>query len=52
MKTYTLNEVQDKLLGRKGTQARDKFENKLQKELTEKVKLHVELPCATINMKR
>ena len=30
MKTYTLDEVQDKLIGKKGTTNRDKFEYELQ----------------------
>ena len=33
MKTYTLNQVQDKLIGKMGTPARDKFEYDLQMEL-------------------
>ncbi len=33
MKTYTLDEVQDKLLGKKGTPNRDKFEYELQMDL-------------------
>lgn len=33
MKTYTLNEVQDKLLGKIGTARRDKFEYELQMDL-------------------
>jgi HTH-type transcriptional regulator / antitoxin HipB len=33
MKTYTLNQVQDKLIGKVGTPARDKFEYDLQIEL-------------------
>ena len=33
MKTYTLNQVQDKLIGKVGTSARDKFEYDLQMEL-------------------
>ena len=33
MKTYTLDEVQDKLIGKKGTVARDKFEYELQMDL-------------------
>ena len=33
MKTYTLDEVQNKLLGKKGTAARDKFEYELQMDL-------------------
>ena len=33
MKTYTLNQVQDKLIGKVGTPARDKFEYDLQMEL-------------------
>ncbi len=33
MKTYTLDEVQDKLLGKKGTERRDKFEYELQMDL-------------------
>jgi HTH-type transcriptional regulator / antitoxin HipB len=33
MKTYTLDEVQDKLLGKKGTVRRDKFEYELQMDL-------------------
>jgi DNA-binding XRE family transcriptional regulator len=32
MKTYTLNQVQDKLIGKMGTPARDKFEYDLQIE--------------------
>jgi HTH-type transcriptional regulator/antitoxin HipB len=32
MKTYTLNQVQDKLIGKVGTPARDKFEYELQME--------------------
>jgi len=30
MKTYTLNQVQDKLIGKTGTFERDLFENELQ----------------------
>lgn len=33
MKTYTLDEVQDKLLGKIGTERRDKFEYELQMDL-------------------
>jgi DNA-binding XRE family transcriptional regulator len=33
MKTYTLNQVQDKLIGKVGTPARDKFEYDFQMEL-------------------
>jgi DNA-binding XRE family transcriptional regulator len=33
MKTYTLKQVQDKLIGKVGTPARDKFEYDLQMEL-------------------
>lgn len=33
MKTYTLNEVQDKLIGKIGTDERDRFEYELQMEL-------------------
>ena len=33
MKTYTLKQVQDKLIGKMGTPARDKFEYDLQIEL-------------------
>ncbi len=33
MKTYTLDDVQDKLLGKKGTATRDKFEYELQMDL-------------------
>lgn len=33
MKTYTLDEVQDKLIGKKGTPNRDKFEYGLQMDL-------------------
>lgn len=33
MKTYTLNQVQDKLIGKVGTPVRDKFEYELQMEL-------------------
>ena len=34
MKTCTLDEVQDKLIGKHGTPDRDKFESELQMELT------------------
>lgn len=37
MKTYTLNEVQDKLIGKIGTSDRDIFEYELQMELIDKV---------------
>ena len=33
MKTYTLDEVQDKLIGKKGTRERDIFEYELQMDL-------------------
>lgn len=33
MKTYTLDEVQDKLIGKKGTPTRDRFEYELQMDL-------------------
>ncbi|MBX3163679.1 MAG: helix-turn-helix transcriptional regulator [Bacteroidetes bacterium] len=33
MKTYTLNEVQDKLIGKKGTPNRERFEYELQMDL-------------------
>ena len=33
MKTYTLNQVQDKIIGKKGTPNRDKFEYELQLDL-------------------
>jgi HTH-type transcriptional regulator / antitoxin HipB len=33
MKTYTLEEVQDRLIGEKGTPERDKFEYELQMDL-------------------
>ena len=33
MKTYTLNDVQDKIIGKKGTPNRDKFEYELQMDL-------------------
>lgn len=33
MKTYTLDQVQDKLIGKKGTVARDLFEYELQMDL-------------------
>ncbi len=33
MKTYTLDEVQDKIVGKKGTQNRDRFEYELQMDL-------------------
>jgi hypothetical protein len=33
MKTYTLEEVQDSLIGKKGTPERDKFEYELQMDL-------------------
>lgn len=34
MKTHTLDEVQDKIIGKRGTVRRDKFENELQMDLT------------------
>ena len=34
MKTYTLDEVQDKIIGKRGTVRRDRFENELQMDLT------------------
>ena len=33
MKTYTLDQVQDKIIGKKGTQNRDRFEYELQMDL-------------------
>ncbi len=33
MKTYTLNQVQDRLIGKKGTPERDRFEYELQLDL-------------------
>ena len=33
MKTYSLDEVQDKIIGKKGTASRDKFEYELQMDL-------------------
>ena len=33
MKTYTLDEVQDKIIGKKGTVKRDRFEYELQMDL-------------------
>lgn len=33
IKIYTLNEAQDKIIGKVGTPQRDSFENKLNKEL-------------------
>ena len=33
MKTYTLDEVQDKIIGKKGTAGRDRFEYELQMDL-------------------
>lgn len=36
MKTYTLDEVQDKIIGKKGTSDRDKFEYELQMDLIRK----------------
>ena len=33
MKKYTLNEVQDELIGKKGTPERDRFEYEIQREL-------------------
>ena len=53
MKTHTLDEVQDKLIGKKGTPERDRFEYELNQEMTghAKVKLQVELPPhASINI--
>ncbi len=37
MKTYTLDEVQDKIIGKKGTPNREKFEYELQMDLIGKV---------------
>lgn len=37
MKTYTLNEVQDKLIGKGGTPERDHFEYELQMDLIGKI---------------
>lgn len=34
MKTYNLDEVQDKIIGKRGTVRRDRFENELQMDLT------------------
>ena len=34
MKTYTLDEVQDKIIGKLRTVCREKFENELQRDLT------------------
>ena len=34
MKTYTLDEVQEKIIGKRGTVRRDRFENELQMDLT------------------
>ena len=39
MKTYTLDEVQDKLIGKVGTPARDKFEYELQIELQKALRI-------------
>ena len=36
MKAYTLNKVQDKLIGKIGTARRDKFEQELKIELADK----------------
>lgn len=40
MKTYTLNQVQDKLIGKVGTPNRDKFEYELQMDLIGKAIKH------------
>ena len=37
MKTYTLDEVQDKIIGKAGTPVRDKYEHELQMDLIGKV---------------
>lgn len=34
MKTYNLDEVQDKIIGKRGTVRRDRFENELPMDLT------------------
>ena len=52
---YTLDEVQDKLIGQVGTPNRDKFEYELQmdligKALKAKVKLQIELSQTQINI--
>jgi hypothetical protein len=33
MKTYSLDEITDKYIGKKGTQKRDEFENKLRLDI-------------------
>jgi len=38
MKTYTLDQVTDKLIGKVGTPKRDKFEKELQAELRDYIK--------------
>ncbi len=40
MKAYTLDQVQDKLIGKKGTPRRDKFEYELQMDLIGKAIKH------------
>ena len=34
MKTYNLDDVQEKIIGKRGTACRDRFENELQMDLT------------------
>lgn len=40
MKAYTIEQVQEKLIGKKGTPARDKFEHELQMDLIGKATRH------------
>ena len=43
MKTYTLNEVKDKYLGKKGTAKRDSYENELRLDLIGEAKLKYDI---------
>ena len=45
MKTYTLEEVQDKLIGEIGTPNRDKFEYELQMDLIGKAIKQTRIEC-------
>ncbi len=49
MKTYTLAEVQNNLIGKIGSPERDKFEYELQMDLTEKANMATASKTKTIS---
>ena len=51
MKTYTLNEVQDKLIGKIGTPERDLFEYELQMDLKDAALYGIEIFGEIINLR-